>query len=81
MSYLSELAPGQTALVLNIEKSKIRRRLSELGLVTDTRVSCVARAALGGPSAYLVRGALIALRRDAARAVRVQRLSGGGLWD
>ena len=81
MSYLSELAPGETALVLNIEKSDIGRRLSELGLVAHTRVSCIARAALGGPSAYLVRGGVVALRRDTARAVRVEILSGGELWD
>ncbi len=81
MSYLSELAPRETALVLNIEKSDVGRRLSELGLVAGTRVSCIARAALGGPSAYLVRGGAVALRRDAASTVRVERISDGGLWD
>lgn len=81
MSYLSELAPGETALVLNIDKSDIGRRLSELGLVAGTRVSCIARAALGGPSAFLVRGGVMALRRESARAVLIKRLPGGELWD
>ena len=82
MSYLSELAPGETALVLNIEKSDIGRRLAELGLAPDTRVYCIARASLGGPSAYLVRGCAVALRREAANAVKVQKAaSDGGIWD
>ncbi len=81
MSYLYELAPGETALVLNIEKSNIGRRLSELGIVVGTRVSCIARAALCGPSAYLVRGGVVALRRESARAVQIERTSGGELWD
>ena len=82
ISYLSELVPGESALVCNIEKSDIRRRLSELGLVDKTRVSCVAKSALGGPSAYLIRGALVALRREDARAVTVESTAyGEKKWD
>lgn len=82
MSYLSELAPGETALVQSIEKSDIGRRLSELGLVADTRIYCIARASFSGPSAYLVRGCALALRREAACAVKVQKVSSGGeIWD
>ncbi len=82
MSYLSELVPGETALVLNIEKSDIGRRLTELGLAPDTRIYCIARASLGGPSAYLVRGCAIAFRHETARAVDIQKIeSGGEIWD
>ena len=46
----------------------IRRRLQDLGLVAGTRVTCIQRAAAGDPTAYLIRGAVIALRQaDAAR--------------
>ena len=46
----------------------MRRRLLELGLVPGTRAECLLRAPSGSPAAYLVRGAVIALRQcDAAR--------------
>lgn len=82
MSYLSELVPGETALVLNIEKSDIGRRLTELGFAPGTRVHCISRASLGGPAAYLIRGCAVAIRREAANAVQIQMVkSGGGIWD
>ena len=64
--------PGQTAYVYDISKTDIRRRLCELGFVAGTKVKCIAASALGGPLAYLVRGTLIALRRDDAHCILVQ---------
>lgn len=71
ISYLSDILPGQTAYIYNIAKADIRRRLCELGFVDGTKIKCVARAPMSGPSAYLIRGALIALRRADARCVSV----------
>lgn len=66
---LSSLPEGEGARVRALRLSGgMRRRLQDLGLVAGTRVTCVQRAAGGGPAAYLVRGAVIALRQaDAAR--------------
>ena len=36
----------------------------DLGLVRGTRVTCVTRSPAGDPGAYLIRGALIALRHS-----------------
>lgn len=71
---LAELSRGQTATVRAVTATgTIRRRLQDIGLVPGAAVVCVGRGMLGGPVACLVRGAVIALRReDAARvAVRV----------
>lgn len=54
----------------------MRQRLCDLGIVGGTRIECVARAGLGGPSAYLVRGAVIALRREDADKIDISGISG-----
>ncbi len=60
---LSEIKPGETALVIkNNSSGSIRRRLMDIGLIENTPVECVGRSPLGDPSAYLVRGAVIAIR-------------------
>ncbi len=40
----------------------MRRRLQDIGLIEGTRVECLFRRVRGGPTAYLIRGAVIALR-------------------
>jgi len=64
---LSALREGESGYVIRIEAgTDMARRLADLGLVEGTRVTCVARSPAGDPCAYLIRGALIALRcRDA----------------
>ncbi len=73
ISYLSDLVPGEAAFINKIENTDISRRLYELGFIGGTFVECVAKAPFKGPSAYLVRGSVIALRTDDARLVNVQR--------
>jgi ferrous iron transport protein A len=50
----------------------MRRRLQDLGLVTGTHVTCLQRASAGDPTAYLIRGAVIALRRDDAVQIEME---------
>ena len=40
----------------------MRRRLLDIGLVENTEVECLGRSPAGDPSAFLIRGAVIALR-------------------
>ena len=70
---LSRLAPGERARVLGVtSQGAMRRRLQELGLLAGAWVECLGKSPLGDPAAYRGRGAVIALRRDDARAVTVQ---------
>lgn len=63
MNYLNEIKPGHFAKVINVSAPPgLRRRLLDLGLIPDTVVECVGRSPGGDPSAYLIRGAVIALR-------------------
>ena len=58
-------------------ESAMRRRLFDLGLVPGTAVTCTAVSPAGDPAAYLIRGAVIAIRGRDAAGVRL----GGELWD
>lgn len=49
-----------------------RRRMLDLGIVPGTRVEVALLNPLGDPTGYRVRGAVVALRREQARRIRVQ---------
>lgn len=67
---LSQLQPGQKGLVREIKgDGLIRRRLLDLGLVPNTVVEVMRRSPLGDPTAYRIRGAVVALRREEAGQV------------
>lgn len=69
---LPELPEGDEGRVRALHLSGgMRRRLQDLGLVAGTRVTCLQRAASGDPTAYLIRGAVIALRQADAAQVEV----------
>lgn len=69
---LSQLAPGQSARVASLRPGgSMCRRLQDLGLIEGTVVQCLYQSPLGDPSAYLIRGAVIALRRSDADSVSV----------
>ena len=72
---LSALRVGQSAYVAEIQADEaMRRRLLDLGLIRGTRVTCTAKSPAGDPAAYLIRGAVIALRGRDARGVRLEGL-------
>lgn len=62
---LDRLPLGQSAYVttLNNEPS-MKQRLTDLGLIQGTRITCLCQSPWGDPCAYMIRGAVIALRRQ-----------------
>ncbi len=69
---LNEIKPGETAVVQSLRAhGGMRRRLLDIGLVEGTRVECVGVSPMGDPAAYLVRGAVIAIRAADSRDVIV----------
>ena len=73
---LNDIKPGEAALVCSLgSASALRRRLSELGLIENTVVKCLGRSPFGDPSAYLIRGTVIALRRADCRDISVRPCS------
>ncbi|MFQ5663707.1 MAG: ferrous iron transport protein A [Terriglobia bacterium] len=75
---LSELPPGEVAEVVELTaEGGQRRHLLDLGLVPGTPVAAVRRSASGEPTAYAIRGALVALRSEDTARVRVRHRAGG----
>jgi DtxR family Mn-dependent transcriptional regulator len=71
---LDQLEPGERATVLRLSpgiRGSERRRLMDLGLLPGTEIRAELRSPSGDPTAYLVRGALLALRDDQARHIRI----------
>jgi DtxR family Mn-dependent transcriptional regulator len=73
---LSTLVPGQQARVVRLSpafRGAERRRMLDLGIVPGTVVQAEMKSPSGDPTAYRVRGALIALRREQADLIYVER--------
>lgn len=76
---LADLGPGEIARVVALSSAcqgTQRRRLLDLGVVQGTEIRAELRSAAGDPVAYRIRGALIALRREQAAWVLVERIDG-----
>jgi DtxR family Mn-dependent transcriptional regulator len=73
---LSGLRPGESGRVVALKCEGFnRRRLLDLGLMPGAVVECAYPAPLGEPTAYRVRGALIALRREQADEIEIERVA------
>ena len=46
----------------------MQQRLLDLGFLENTEIECVGKSPLGDPAAYVVCGAVVALRRADSRA-------------
>lgn len=70
---LNDIKPGQCARVKALASTgSIRRRLLDMGLTQNTTVQCVGRSPLGDPTAYLIRGAVIAIRKKDGQHILIQ---------
>lgn len=69
---LHELNPDERAVVYELKNEcGMRRRLQDLGLIEGTVVECIGKAPSGGLCAYLIRGAVIAIRASDGQHVTV----------
>lgn len=69
---LTSLKEGQKAKVSSLlSEGSMRRRLQDIGLIEGTMVECIQKSPAGDPVAYLIRGALIALRSEDSAKVLV----------
>ena len=67
---LSLLMPGQSAVIHWLpEQPDIVFRLLDLGFVPEATVTCILRRGHGAISAFLVRNAVIALRREDSQMI------------
>ena len=72
LSSLDSIRPGERDVVRRLTVGgSMRRRFLDIGLVENTAVECLGRSPGGDPSAYLIRGAVIAIRARDCRGVLV----------
>jgi len=72
---LSILKPGETGEVLTLSprfRGSERRRMMDLGILPGTVIQAEMNSPSGDPTAYRIRGALIALRDDQADLIRIK---------
>ncbi len=78
MRKLSDMMPGQTAVIYKIPKENaLFRRFRDIGLIENTKIECVGQSPLGNPKAYLIRGAVIAIRLEDCADILIMTES----WD
>lgn len=78
---LDQLGQGEDGVVTALESRGVeRRRLMDLGVLPGTRIQAVLSSPLGDPTAYVVHGSVVALRRAQARTIHVEPpgAAGGG---
>lgn len=69
---LNDIEPGEHAIVRKLTATgSMRRRLLDIGLIENTSVECLGSSPGGDPSAYLIRGAVIAIRSEDSKTVMV----------
>lgn len=56
---------------LNVS-GNMRRRILDLGIVQGTNIKPVLRSPLGDPTAYEVRGSIIAIREEDSKLISVE---------
>lgn len=72
---LSELSIGKTCILKEVNLfGTLQRRLWEMGFQKGEAVTCVFAAPSGSPIAFLVKGAIVALRKsDCERIGAIER--------
>lgn len=78
---LSELYEGERGSIGKIGSSVVSRRLCELGFVRGATVEKLGSSPFGDPSAFLVNGSAVALRREDSDGIYITRCGGEKKWD
>lgn len=70
---LNKAEEGTTVCVRQLNTTgSMRRRLRDIGIIEDTKIKCLQRSPSGDPTAYLIRGAVIALRKEDSAGIIVK---------
>ena len=78
--FLKDIKVGEHAQILELKESELKQRFLDLGLVPGTYVKCVGISPGRDMKAYLIRGAVIAIRNSDSGTVRVSK-GESAVWD
>ena len=69
---LDQLKPDMAVTVVRLTSAGAdRRRMMDLGILPGTKIEIEMTNPLGDPTAYRIRGAVVALRREQAQQIEV----------
>lgn len=72
---LDQLPVGQSAIIRTVGgEGMLRLRLLDMGVIPKTRITVSRRAPMGDPIELLLRGYVLTLRLEDAKAVEVEAL-------
>lgn len=72
MKNLFDLKVGENGTIKKLlSTGSMRRRLLDIGLINDTNVTCVGQSPTGDPKAFLIRGAVIAIRSEDCKNILI----------
>ena len=54
--------------------NSIKRRMFDIGLIPGSKVECIMKSPLGDPIAYMIKGAIIAIRNEDSSKIFVSLL-------
>jgi ferrous iron transport protein A len=74
---LEKLPEGGAGRVIRIAECPIKPRLEGLGISEGASIAALFSAPSGDPTAYSVRGSVVAVRRSDAQSILVEE----GAWD
>lgn len=71
---LNDLKMGEMGVITSLSaQGTIKRRLLDIGLVDNTEVQCILDSPSKDPKAFLIRGAVIALRNEDCQNVLIRK--------
>ena len=78
---LNHIKPGEHAIVKAVKSTdSMKRRLLDIGLIEDTEVECLFTSPSGDPAAYLIRGAVIAIRKKDCNNILIKNREAEATW-
>lgn len=71
---LNELQRGESAKIIKIESNgKLKKRLSAMGIISGELITFQRNAPLGDPQEYVLRNSAIAIRKEDALNIEIER--------
>ncbi|MEG2351678.1 MAG: FeoA family protein [Bacilli bacterium] len=69
---LDKLQVNKEGKIINIKNtSNVRRRLLDLGMIKESKIKALYHSPFNDPVAYLIRGTVIALRKEDAKNILI----------
>ncbi|MCQ2440591.1 MAG: ferrous iron transport protein A [Clostridia bacterium] len=69
---LNDIKPGQFAHIKQLcTDENMHRRLLDIGLIENTKIKCIGKSPFGDPKAFLIRGAVIAIREEDCKDIMI----------